>query len=105
MIAMDLIRQTSQRIARGFSPEKIILFGSYAHGTPADDSDVDLMVLLPFEGKALDKTVEILTAVDPPFPVDVIVSRPGDAARRYTEGDPLVRDAMDRGIVLYEQRR
>ena len=28
-----------------YQPEKIILFGSYAHGQPSKDSDVDLVVI------------------------------------------------------------
>ncbi len=27
------------------SPDKIILFGSYAYGTPTEDSDIDLFLL------------------------------------------------------------
>ena len=30
-----------------FQPEEIYLFGSHAWGTPTDDSDVDLMVIVP----------------------------------------------------------
>ena len=37
------------RIARGFGPEKIILFGSHARGDARPDSDVDLLVLFQEE--------------------------------------------------------
>ena len=103
MIDMSLIQETSLRIARSFAPEKIILFGSYANGRATEDSDVDLMVILSFEGKALDTSVSILTEIDPPFPVDIVVKKPDEAERRYREGDPLMRDAFDSGRVLYEQ--
>jgi predicted nucleotidyltransferase len=103
MIAMEQIAELSARIAREFQPERIILFGSYAYGTPTEDSDVDLLVVLPFEGKAHRKTVEILTKTDPHFAIDLLVRRPDDTARRYAEGDPLIREALDRGKVLYER--
>jgi predicted nucleotidyltransferase len=35
------IKDLSEQIAREFHPNKIILFGSYAHGKPSWDSDVD----------------------------------------------------------------
>jgi hypothetical protein len=38
------------------------------------------------------------------FPLDILARRPDDVARRYRESDPLVRDALDRGQVLYERR-
>jgi predicted nucleotidyltransferase len=103
MTAMSQIRRLTQRIVRQFSPERVILFGSHAYGTPHPDSDVDLLVLLSFEGKSLRKTLEILNAVDPPFAIDLLVRRPDEAARRYAEGDPLMREALDKGVVLYER--
>ena len=45
----------------------------------------------------------ILNAVDPPFAVDLLARRREDTARRYDQGDPLIREALDRGCVLYER--
>lgn len=103
MVSMDAIRSIGKRIAEEFQPEKVILFGSYASGSPSDDSDVDLLVLLDFEGRSFAKSLEILNRADPKFPVDLIARRPGDAARRYEQGDPLIREALDTGIVLYKR--
>ena len=64
---------------------------------------MDLLVVLPFEGKNLTKSVEILTRANPPFPADVLARRPEDTRRRYELGDPLIRAAMDEGVVLYER--
>jgi predicted nucleotidyltransferase len=36
-----------RQIAAQFDPERIILFGSHAYGTPNADSDVDLLVVMP----------------------------------------------------------
>jgi len=103
MVTMEEIEGLACRIAREFRPQKIVLLGSYARGTPTDESDVDLLVILPFEGKPLHQSLEILNRVNPPFSVDLLARRPDDTARRYAEGDPLIREAMDRGKVLYEQ--
>lgn len=105
MIPLAEIETMSVRIAREFSPEKIILFGSYAYGTPRPDSDVDLLVILPFDGTGFRKSLEILNRLDPPFDVDLIARRPEEAERQYHEGDPLVREALDRGKTLYERNR
>lgn len=45
MIAESKIQEVVDKIAKGFNPEKIILFGSYAMGNATDDSDLDLMVI------------------------------------------------------------
>ena len=103
MVSMYEIYGVARQIARQFSPERIILFGSYAYGAPRPDSDVDFLVLLPFEGKSFRKSLDILNAVNPGFSVDVIARRPDEARRRYDFGDPLIREAFDKGKVLYER--
>lgn len=42
-----LIETATQRLVAEFQPEQIWLFGSHAWGTPHDDSDVDLLVIVP----------------------------------------------------------
>ena len=105
MVDQRRIEELSERIVQEFQPERIILFGSYAYGQPRPDSDVDLLVLLPFQGKGFRKSLEILNLLSPEFPVDLIARRPDDTARRYAEGDPLIREALDHGKVLYERHR
>ena len=105
MVDERRIAKLSERIVREFQPERIILFGSYAYGQPRPDSDVDLLVVLPFEGRAFRKSVEILNRISPEFSVDLLARRPEDTARRYAEGDPLIREALDHRKVLYERHR
>ena len=44
MIARKQIVDVAQRIALLFKPQRVVLFGSYAYGTPKPESDVDLLV-------------------------------------------------------------
>ena len=53
MVTMKRIKEFSQQIGREFCADRVVLFGSYAQGSPTEDSDVDLLVILPFEGKVL----------------------------------------------------
>lgn len=46
-IQSDLLNETVERLKTEFQPEEIYLFGSHAWGTPNEDSDVDLMVVVP----------------------------------------------------------
>ena len=105
MISEHAIQAFAERIVAEFDPVKVVLFGSYAYGTPDNDSDVDLLVILPLEGSSLDQSVDMLKRTSPPFPVDLLARSPEDTARRYAEYDPLIRDALDRGRVLYERDR
>lgn len=102
---MDQIKNLSNRIASLFHPDKIILFGSYAYGNPGTNSDVDLLVILPFTGNNFRKSLEILNESKPGFMVDILARRPDDTEMRYSSGDPLIREALDKGIILYESNR
>ena len=65
------------------------------------------MVVLPYEGKSLDKSVEILSSLDPypDVPLDLISIRPEEMSRKYDEGDPLIREVCKSGVIVYEQDR
>jgi uncharacterized protein len=47
LLRQDLVETATQRLVAEFQPEQIWLFGSHAWGTPHEDSDVDLMVIVP----------------------------------------------------------
>ena len=100
MVDNQTIQELCNRIIRDFQPDRIIMFGSYAYGKPTPDSDVDLLVVLPFEGKNLWKSREILNRTNPRFPIDLLARRPDDTERRYREGDPLIRKALDHGNMF-----
>ena len=103
MVAMSSIKELADQIAERFDPERIVLFGSYAYGNPGPDSDVDLLVIMHFEGKSFWKSLEIANLVNPSFSVDLLTRRPEDAEQRYALGDPVIREAFDHGRVLYER--
>lgn len=90
------------RIVKKFHPEKIILLGSQARGDAGPDSDVDLLVVMDFEGSKLDKTVEVRVALgNHAVPTDVILSRPEDFAWRKETVGTIEYPAAHEGKVLY----
>jgi uncharacterized protein len=102
---LEQIQDYADRIAAEFHPEKIILFGSYANGTPNEDSDVDLMVIMPFEGKWHYQAAEIELKIRPIFPMDLLVRTPQKIKERLDLHDFFVEDIVNEGKVLYESRR
>ena len=101
MFTIDAIRDFSDRIGREFHPERIILFGSYASGVPGEDSDVDLLVVMPHEGRPSRQAAQILARVRPEFPVDLLVRSPETLVERMSLNDFFLRDIVENGVVLY----
>jgi len=99
---MRLIRRFARQIAERFQPEKIILFGSHAYGTPHEDSDVDILVIMEARNQ-LDSAVRISLSIDPPFPLDIIVRTPKNMKWRLEEGDSFLTEVVTKGKVLYEK--
>jgi predicted nucleotidyltransferase len=102
MATMAQIRALGRKIGEAFHPQRVILFGSHAEGTATEDSDVDLLVVMPFSGRAAAKAAEMRLEVDAPFPVDLLVRTPEALRRRLAIGDDFIREILDRGKVLYE---
>jgi uncharacterized protein len=100
-IPMTAIRRFARQIAERFRPEKIILFGSYAYGKPHNESDVDLLVIMPARD-IVNQAIRIGLAFERPFSFDLIVRTPKQIERGLREADWFLREVIERGRMLYE---
>ena len=101
-IAANQIRDLCEQIAREFNPEKIILFGSHAHGRPRWDSDVDLLVIMPFTGRPAEQASKIRSRIQTPVALDLLVRTPHQISDRLALGDFFISEIMERGKTIYE---
>ena len=102
-IPQAAIYDVARQIAEKFKPIKIILFGSYAYGTPRRESDVDLLVIMESSMKESALSLTIRRAIDYHFGLDLIVKTPQDIAERIELGDFFLEEIVQKGKVLYEQ--
>ena len=59
MINLNSIIEYSNKVAQVFDPDKIILFGSYARNEQGPDSDVDLLIVMNYSGRAVEQSYQI----------------------------------------------
>src|SRR5579864_857721 len=102
-IPVAAIRRYVRQIARRFDPDKVILFGSYAYGTPHLDSDVDLLVIMPAV-REVTQAIRIRLALPAPFPLDLIVRTPQGLKRDLDDSDWFLREVLEKGKVLYAKK-
>jgi predicted nucleotidyltransferase len=93
-------------------PYKIILFGSYAKGTPAEHSDIDLMVILDNDEVAktrkerLEKKLYIrslVLEVNRKIPLDILVYSKAELKKLKEYGNFFVDEAEQTGRIIYEK--
>lgn len=104
-ITLSSINRLSSFIADEFQPEKIILFGSHAYGNPNAQSDVDLLVIMPFQGSPFRQAGIVLNQVVKSIgvmPLDLSVRTPEQVNDRLSIGDSFIQEIIQRGRVLYE---
>jgi len=97
-----LIRDFARRIAREFSPRRIILFGSHARGQAGPGADVDLLVVFAGRGPMADRSLEIRRRIAVPFALDLLTRSEGEIEQRLKYGDFFLQEVLEQGVVLYE---
>jgi predicted nucleotidyltransferase len=100
-IPLAAIRRFARQIAERFHPDKIILFGSYAYGTPHNESDVDLLVIMPTR-EVVNQAIRICVECKRQFSLDLIVRTPFQMARGLKDDDWFLREIVEKGKVVYE---
>lgn len=107
MVTEEQIQEIVRRIVAGYAPDRIILFGSYAYGTPTEDSDVDLLVIKAGDSRAkyerLGDVSSALYALGTwGLPeVDVLILNQPEESRAWQNRFVVANKALRDGRVLY----
>jgi predicted nucleotidyltransferase len=102
----ELLKEVTERIVEAFAPERVILFGSYAHGKPTPDSDVDLLIVMESNERPSERRRAVSRLFrERPFPMDIIVRTPQEMKRSLERVDPFIHDILLKGKVLYDRSR
>ena len=104
MVSRQEIESFVNSVVRHFRPATVVLFGSHAYGRPTEDSDVDLLVVMPHRESGPQMATKIRLACPRSFPMDLIVRTPAEVRRRLRAGDQFLREVTSKGIILHETR-
>ncbi|MBP7054060.1 MAG: nucleotidyltransferase domain-containing protein [Phycisphaerae bacterium] len=106
-ITADLVAYVVEKIVRGISPQRIIVFGSRGRGQETESSDLDLLVIQDSgrSNRQVRREIEHLLW-GRRFPVDLIVATPEQVDRNVADGNPFyTRHILAEGKVLYDRTR
>ena len=105
LITPETINGVAKAIVENFHPEKIILFGSYASGTPTPESDLDFMVVMDSDQPRYRRSSPLRLLFRPtPCPMDIIVYTPEEVDKWNGTTNHIVTIAHKTGKVMYERK-
>jgi len=105
MVTNEDILKIKDRIIAAVEVEKLYLFGSYAYGTPTDDSDYDFYMVIPDGGmRPIDAMTEARMSLwgMKRKPIDILAGRPETFERRSKSFWTIEAKIAEKGILLYE---
>lgn len=109
MIDIEKLKHEIVERLKPLDPDKIILFGSYAYGTPTEDSDIDLYVVTKDEfipqsfQEKIDMKLKVAYLIDSirdHFSVDTIVHTKGMAKLFQEQNSAMCKEIYSKGQVL-----
>ncbi len=104
LIPQETIDGVIQTITTRFSPEKILLFGSYANGRPTPDSDLDLLIVMETDRPRNKRATPIRLLFQPtPCSMDVLVFTPDEVMYWNGTVNHIITEAFQTGKVLYDR--
>ena len=102
-VTEELLQEAARRLRSAGSPSRIILFGSHARGEAHPDSDVDFLVIEPYDRPRHTRSAPYLAALAGMFPAkDVVVWTPEEIAEWADVPNCFITQALREGRVLDE---
>jgi len=101
----EFIDYIARLVTKVIAPEKIILFGSYAYGTPGKESDIDILVIakessLPRYKRSIPIYKE-LSGI--PVPKDLLVYTVDEIDEWSEVSQSFITTICKKGRVIYEK--
>ncbi len=101
-----VLKEIIEKLKRKYKPIKVILFGSYAHGSPRDDSDIDLLILKKTNERSIERFVKVKKIIYNPerkIPISPLIYSPTELNKRLEMGDDFIKEILKKGRILYEE--
>lgn len=104
MISEPIVQAMTKKIIDSFSPDKIIIFGSWAKNEATKDSDIDFLVITSYEGSKRDLQAAIRRKLKGfGVPKDIIVASPDEVERKRDLPGYIYGTALQEGSIVYER--
>lgn len=106
MISQEKISEIVSKIVFSYNPDRIILFGSYANGTPNEDSDLDLLIVKNTDMPRPERIIQLRKSLwGSMIPIDLIVYTPNEINDSKDKKSSFIYEVINTGRILYERQK
>ena len=100
----DSFTDIIQSIIRNYTPQKIVLFGSYARGEAHEGSDIDLMVIKETSKRFIDRIADVIQLNKTLLTLEPMVYSPLEFETMKKEKRDFIMTIEEEGIEIYDER-
>ncbi len=99
-----IIELVKNRLIEIYQPKYIYLFGSHAWGSPEEDSDIDLFIVVEKSNLSMTERMRLGYSIlwDISIPLDLIVYTEQELNEKKEHPSSLSHKILNKGIILYE---
>lgn len=97
----DAFTDIIQNIIRNYTPQKIVLFGSYARGEAHEGSDIDLMLIKETSKRFIDRIADVIKLNNTLIPLEPLVYSPFEFETMKKEKRNFIMTIEEEGIEIY----
>ena len=91
-------------LIREYRPQKVLLFGSLASGTPREGSDIDIIVVKETDKRFWDRLADVIRLLNPTEAVDILVYTPEEFEELCRDRLFFQEEILKKAKVVYEAR-
>lgn len=103
MISQETIQEAIRRLVKAYDPLQMYLFGTYAWGSPDDDSDLNLLVVIESSDEKVykrgDRAFDALLSLK--IPNNIIVFTKQEFEKSCQDINSLAYEIKTRGKIVY----
>lgn len=102
-LSSNILAEITKRLAESIAPEKVYLFGSHTTGSAEEDSDIDLLAVVPDTDRSTREiAIEGRTSLwGLKMPVDLIVCTESQFNRYGDVKNTIMNEALCEGKCVY----
>ncbi|MEW6681139.1 MAG: nucleotidyltransferase domain-containing protein [bacterium] len=101
-ITKEIIEEIKEKILNQFQPQKIVLFGSYAWGSPKSGSDLDLLIVKESKEVFHKRSIPLYRLFRKwMIPMDFIVYTPEELMKYKDIKGSFINKVLAKGRILY----